>query len=198
MKSKFWLQCACFGLCFASLSGTALAQKFEVHPYATLANATKWNDFQDVRTSGLYGARGGVFLTRSLEVEGNFGVMNHFEFENVATKARGILWDVNGVYNYFSSNIPRLVPYVTAGIGGVTTVNLSTPLTFTALGREYRWENRDTFFGFNYGAGLKGLRLSGPFGIRGDVRGRTLPNVFGRKVLWFEGTFGIDFTWGER
>jgi hypothetical protein len=59
-------------------------------------------------------------------------------------------------------------------------------------------DNRDTFFTFNYGGGLKGYRLWGPVGLRADFLGRTMPNFFGNGLTWFEMTGGVTFSFGER
>ncbi|RPJ85730.1 MAG: hypothetical protein EHM18_09620 [Acidobacteria bacterium] len=71
--------------------------------------------------------------------------------------------------------------------GGPDSVNL--------LGN--RLDNGDTFFMFGYGGGLRAERLWGPVGLRGDIRGRTLPNVFGDSMSWLETTGGVTFSWGE-
>jgi len=45
--------------------------------------------------------------------------------------------------------------------------------------------------------GVKAERLWGPIGLRGDVRGRTLPNMFGDSLTWVETTGGVTISWGE-
>jgi hypothetical protein len=59
-------------------------------------------------------------------------------------------------------------------------------------------ENRDTFFTFSYGGGIKALRLAGPMGLRVDIRGRSIPNLLGNSTSWPELTGGLTFTFGER
>jgi len=56
-----------------------------------------------------------------------------------------------------------------------------------------------TFFTFSYGGGLKTQRVWGPLGFFGDVRGRTIPNLFnGHGTNLLELTAGLNFAWGER
>jgi hypothetical protein len=59
-------------------------------------------------------------------------------------------------------------------------------------------DNNDTFFTFSYGGGFKAFKLAGPLGFRFDVRGRTLPNLFGESMTFAELTGGLVFAWGER
>jgi len=60
-------------------------------------------------------------------------------------------------------------------------------------------QNNDTFFTFSYGGGLKLQRLWGPLGFFGDVRGRTIPNLFnGHGTNLLELTAGLNFAWGEK
>jgi hypothetical protein len=59
--------------------------------------------------------------------------------------------------------------------------------------------NNDTFFTFSYGGGLKVQRVWGPLGFFGDVRGRTIPNLFnGHGTNLLELSAGLNFAWGEK
>jgi hypothetical protein len=56
-----------------------------------------------------------------------------------------------------------------------------------------------TFFTFSYGGGLKVQRLWGPLGFFGDIRGRTIPNLFnGHGTNILEVSAGLNFAWGEQ
>jgi hypothetical protein len=56
-----------------------------------------------------------------------------------------------------------------------------------------------TFFTFSYGGGLKVQRLWGPLGFFGDIRGRTIPNLFnGHGTNILELSAGLNFAWGEK
>ena len=59
--------------------------------------------------------------------------------------------------------------------------------------------DRVTYFTFSYGGGLKLQRLWGPLGFFGDVRGRTIPNLFnGHGTNILEVSAGLNFAWGEQ
>ena len=53
------------------ITAPAFAQKFEVSPYAGGFFPGKWANVSEFKNSGLLGVRGGVFLTNTVEVEGN-------------------------------------------------------------------------------------------------------------------------------
>ena len=56
-----------------------------------------------------------------------------------------------------------------------------------------------SFFTFSYGGGLKLARVWGPLGFFGDIRGRTIPNLFnGHGTNLLELTAGLNFAWGEQ
>jgi hypothetical protein len=60
-------------------------------------------------------------------------------------------------------------------------------------------QNHADFFTFSYGGGLKLARLWGPLGFFGDIRGRTIPNLFdGHVTNLLEVSAGLNFAWGER
>ena len=105
MKTKLCLHLVLFSLCFSALSLTVFAQKFEISPYAAYNSNNIWGNINSLRSSGMFGVKGGVFVNRNVEVEGNFGVLNHFEFETSATQARGVLWEGSTSYNFFPKEI---------------------------------------------------------------------------------------------
>jgi hypothetical protein len=184
---------------------SAFSQKIEVHPYAGGFFPGTWEENLNVGSDGVYGVKAGWFVSDRLQLEGNLGYLNHFQFDRTSLKTRALVWDAGPSLNFFNSRFSRAVPYLSAGMGGVTGIvgdsmmmgadaaNLApagvTPLLI---------ESGDTFFQFSYGGGFKAINLWGPVGLRGDIRGRTLPNFFGDSLNWVETTAGITFTWGER
>lgn len=201
MRSNNVLRIGLATIAVALLSTAAFAQKVEIHPYAGGFFPAEWADSASFKNEGLYGVRGGVFLTNNIEVEGNLGYINHFEFESTATKSRAWLWDANGSYNFFSPRLKKITPFVTGGVGAVTAVIDDFDQAILPVGntdRSITLKDSDTFFALNYGGGIKAIRLWGPLGLRADVRGRTLPNFFGRNNTWLETTGGILLSWGER
>jgi hypothetical protein len=188
------------------------AQTYEISPYAGRFFPTEFADAGDFKDEGIYGVRGGAFVLNDLLVEGNFGYINHFEFEQTDPESRALLWEASGSYHFFSNRGP-VTPFVTGGVGGLTvalenvdavafladagTVTEIPPDTTPGSGRAFQIEDNDSFFTFNYGGGVKANRLWGPLGLRFDFRGRTAPNFIGRQLTWLETTGGLTFSWGE-
>jgi hypothetical protein len=82
---------------------------------------------------------------------------------------------------------------------GVAIVGNSTGTGSTVVVARDVLQNNDTFFTFSYGGGLKLQRLWGPLGFFGDVRGRTIPNLFnGHGTNLLEVSAGLNFAWGEK
>jgi hypothetical protein len=77
----------------------------------------------------------------------------------------------------------RFVPYATAGIGFITT-----------FGDELNFGDIGTKFTVNYGGGIKFRNLAGPLGLRFDVRGYSVPDVFGQTLNFVEGSIGLLFS----
>jgi hypothetical protein len=176
------------------------AQRFEFHPYAG-GFAPGTADFGEFRNEGVYGFKLGGFMTPNFQIDGNLGYLNRFQLVDVEPRSRGMLYEVGGNYHFV---IGRLQPFVRFGIGGVTafvgedgiipdlpTVDLPFQVVQNPL------SDRDTFFMFSYGGGIKAVRLWGPLGLRGDIRGRTLPNILGDSTSWLEASGGITLSWGE-
>jgi len=207
-------------------TGALFAQRGEIYPNAGFVWPDTMNNSQRLKTDGIYGVKGGVFLNENAQLEGSFGYMNHFElrqppnafnpaFGIVQPAVRGFLYDVNATYNFGERQFlnHRVSPFLTVGGGGLTTYIPSASSTFIEgggnvinaagaivpnPGRSKIMESGDTFFTVNYGGGVKFLNVVGPMGFRVDLRGRTLPNFFGETTTWFEPTAGITFSWGAR
>jgi hypothetical protein len=175
----------------------AYAQRFEFHPYAG-GFSPRAEDFGEFRNEGLYGLKLGAFMTPNFQLEGNLGYLNRFQLVDVEPRSRGFLYEVGGAYHFVAG---RVQPFVRVGVGGITAyvgdngilpdVDLPFQITQNPL------EDRDTFFVFSYGGGLKAVRLWGPLGLRGDIRGRTIPNILGDSTSWLEASGGITLSWGE-
>jgi hypothetical protein len=179
-----------------------------------------------MRNEGIYGLKAGVFVNPNIQLEGNFGYINHFESRNVPTSLDsaygiaprtiyGLLFDLNGVWNFDQRNTfgSRLTPYAAVGVGSLTAEVRHTDAaliagsfyTTDAAGtpalsnsRTITLHDGSTFLTVNYGGGVKALNMWGPVGLRADIRGRTLPNFYGKMLHWPEATGGLTFSWGER
>jgi hypothetical protein len=204
------------------------AQKFELHPYAGGFFPGDWRNEFKMNNEGVYGVKAGGYLSDRVLLEGHWGWMPHMEFKGTDPRARGMIWEVAPTFNFFQSKFSKAVPYLTFGVGGITGYIGDTPNTEDRdLGLQFRGENDsevvaadilrnatpkndavparslimedgDTFFAVSYGGGFKALNLWGPMGLRGDIRGRSMPNFFGHGMTWLETTGGLTFTWGER
>jgi opacity protein-like surface antigen len=213
-------------VCLIGIFSAALfAQKVELYPNAG-AFFPERVDGNKFKSDGIYGLKGGVFVGQNAQLEGSFSYLNHFELKNapnsfnaafgvVQPTVFGMLVDLNGSYNFGQRQFlnSRVSPFVTAGVGTLTAVVRHGNSTFIEgggnviagngaivpnPGRSVVLNDGDTFFTFNYGVGVKALNLWGPVGLRADVRGRTLPNFFGKTNTWAETTGGLVFSWGER
>jgi hypothetical protein len=195
-------------LVFGIGTQSAFAQRFEIHPYAGAFMPGDWRDEFEINEEGIYGIKGGMFVSDRLELEGNIGYINHFQFEGTDPKARGLIWEFAPSVNFFSSRFSKFVPYASVGVGAMTNwvgdledvgdpgpdaENISP-----VGGPDLTLEDGDTFLQVSYGGGVKGINLWGPVGLRFDLRGRSMPNFFGNHLSWLETSGGLTFTWGER
>lgn len=221
---RFGVMVFLVGVCGASL----FAQKFELYPNAGAIFPTRMDDLNNnkFKSDGVYGLKGGVFIGENAQIEGSVGYLNHFELKNppnsfnprfgiVQPTVYGVMYDVDAAYNFGQRQFlnSRISPYFSAGVGGLTAqVRHATSAFITGGGnimapdgavipnpdRTIVMNDGDTFFTINYGGGVKALNLWGPVGLRADVRGRTIPNFYGRTAHWPEATGGLVFSWGER
>ena len=226
MKPRLFMSFAVLFLAAVVFTATLSAQAAEVYLNAGGFWPRATHTYGDFQNEGIYGVKGGAFLTPRWELEGSFGYINHFQETNShftlspagavsAPSTIGFLYDVNGAYNLGSRNLfnTRVSPYVTLGVGGLTAEVRNAKSTFllggyttdpasgaivSLPGQSVLLNDGDTFFTLNYGGGIKALRLWGPMGLRGDFRGRTIPNLFGKTLSWPELTGGLTFSWGER
>ena len=98
----------------------------------------------------------------------------------------------NGNLNNFLPFLPGIdLRNGVAFVGNPTGTGTTVVLANTVM-------TNQTFFTFSYGGGLKTQRIWGPLGFFGDIRGRTIPNLFGHGTNLFELTAGLNFAWGER
>jgi hypothetical protein len=213
---------------FAVVAGTYFIghhHQIEIHPNAGFF-WPRQTDSTHMRDEGIYGLKASAALTNNIQVEGNFGYINHFESRFAPTKVdqsfgipartiHALLYDINGVFEFGKHQIlgNGVMPYLTAGLGGLSTevrqdvaavtggqfyTQNSTGAVVLDTGRKVIVADNTPFFTVNYGGGIKADRLWGPMGVRVDVRGRTFPNFRGETLTWPEASAGLTFTFGER
>ena len=173
-------------------AGTARAQKYEIHPYAGALFPGKFAGVLEISDSSVYGLKGGVYLTRSIEAEGHAGYIHKIAFDGTSTRKRAYVWEALASYNF---RLPGLRPkfYGTFGAGGLTTSISADSVDFWGASIP----TKDSFLSLTYGGGMKALREFGPFGYRVEIRGRTLPDYYGFRLTWPEVTAGITLSWGR-
>jgi len=223
MKAKLIVCLALFSV--AILPSVLHAQQAEIYPYAGGFWPARNDHMGKYQTDGIYGVKASGFVTSQFQLGGNLGYINHFApsptnpvVANTAAlglsmnPTRAFMWEMTGDFNLTGRDfIGRSVtPYLSLGAGGLTTkVHNGNSVTYapvvavdddgdTVFRPGYTLEDGDTFFTFSYGGGVKALQIWGPVGLRGDIRGRTMPNYFGKAMSWPEATGGITISWGER
>ena len=184
----------------ALTAGSAFAQQIEIHPYAGGFFPGKWNDTGHLKNEGIYGVRGGIYLMDFVQLDANFGYINHFKFKDAPDLGtRAYIWDINASYSLNKYNIKKVEPFLTIGLGALSTgIHDASRQTISVPSPDAPLKDNDSFLQFTYGVGVKAIRLKGPIGLRLDVRGRTLPNFYGSALTWLETTGGFNVVWGER
>ena len=220
MTHKLLLRFALIMFVTGVFAATLAAQTVELYPNAGGFWPTRMDGFGDnkLKAEGIYGLKGGVFVTPHAELEGSAGFINHFEMLHSPNPLNvnpagtigqpsimGFLYDVNGAWNFGQRQFlnTRVSPYVSVGVGGLTAELRHGSSAFLqggpfAAGPARVLSDGDTFFTVNYGGGVKAMNVWGPVGLRADVRGRTIPNFFHESPSWPEVTGGLLFSWGER
>jgi hypothetical protein len=226
MTSKFVVRIALVALALGVFSATLAAQSAEIYPNAGFYWPSTTN-FGKIKADGIYGIKAGTFLDQNLELEGSVSYLNHFVngsqpsgfglgFGVPTPGVWSLVYDVNGAWNFGSRSVfgHRVSPFISVGVGGLTAYVkhadsaqivgggfVVSPVTGGLVanpGRSVVLNDADTFFTVNYGGGVKAMNLWGPMGLRGDVKGRTIPNWFGQTMSWPELSGGVVFSWGER
>jgi len=136
--SKVLLRSALVLLVVGVFTATLAAQSVELYPNAGgfwPSRVDAWGN-NKLKSEGIYGLKGGIFLGQNAELEGSFGYINHFEMRmapNVSNinpigqfgqpSVMGFLYDVNGAWNFGQRQFlnARFSPYIVAGVGGLTT-----------------------------------------------------------------------------
>jgi hypothetical protein len=201
------------------------AQAAEVNPYGGYVWPGSFGgNIGNFKGSQLIGLRGGAYVTHGFEIGGNYSWNNHFQptssnpngslagdlgFPQGAVRAH--IYEAEFTYNFAKRALtgPSLRPYVVGAVGGLTTNikheseftlnvrSLTTP-TQTLFFANDVLDRGSTFMTFSYGGGIKAHHLWSSLGLFGDIRGRTVPNFFGRANTWPELTGGLTVSWGEK
>ena len=134
---------------------------------------------QDLRSTPIYGLRGGYNFTKNWGVEGIISYMSP-EYKSYAGNPDAKLYTfaIEGLYHFMPDS--RFVPFLAVGTGGI---KFDEP---TGL------EDRERFM-VDYGVGLKYF-LTDCLALRGDVRHVIIPLHDNYSNLLY--SFGIHYTFG--
>src|SRR5947209_7686886 len=80
MTSKILVRSALILFVVGVFTATLAAQSVELYPYAGgfwPSRVDNWGN-NKLKSEGIYGLKGGVFVSPNAEVEGSFGFINHF------------------------------------------------------------------------------------------------------------------------
>src|SRR5437016_12192891 len=129
MTSKVLLRSALILFVVGVFTATLAAQSVELYPNAGgffPSRVDAWGN-NKLKAEGIYGLKGGVFVTPNAEVEGSFGYLNHFEvrnspnplnFNTVGTFGQpsimGFMYDLNAAWNFGQRQFlnARFSPYI--------------------------------------------------------------------------------------
>src|SRR5437870_2987920 len=143
MTSNLTVRSALIVFVLVVSASSLFAQRAEIYPNAGFFWADTMSNGQRFKSEGVYGLKGGVFLNENAQLEGSFGYMNHWQMKQppnpfnpsfgiVQPTIHGLLYDVNGTYNFGQRQFlnARISPYLTVGGGGLTTVIKDATSTF--------------------------------------------------------------------
>ncbi len=189
MQNQFYRKLFVFLGVLLALSGQTFAQNLHLSVFGGWnkpGEVTLENARSGLNGNSEVGVRFETDFARIIGIEHTFAYSPDFGSpETFATTAnsRGIIYHSNFVLN---APLGHLVPFATIGIGLINSnrqlMVTSPPFTIREFG---------TQFAVNYGGGVKFTRLAGPLGVRVDVRGYTLPNVFSERLNIFEISGGV-------
>jgi hypothetical protein len=177
---------------FLAFSVQSFAQNFHFSVFGgwnqpgkvTLANVRS-----GLNGNSMLGIRLETDFARIVGWENTFAYSPNFgkpDILSTTNNSRALIYSSNLVLN---APIKHFVPYATVGAGLVTSKRILLAPSQLLNPKEF-----GTTFAVNYGGGLKLTRLAGPMGLRFDVRGYTLPDVFSQRLNILEVSGGIMFS----
>src|SRR5215813_10370904 len=130
-------------ICLCSLAAAipCSAQEYEIAPFVGGFFPGKFAGLIEVDKEGMYGIKGGYFLTHHVEAEAQFGYINNLSFKDTLTRKKAYIGEVTTTVSD-------------------DTRSLFDPSILTS----------DHFLSLSYGGGIKALRRWGPFGFRAELR----------------------------
>ena len=177
---------------FIALSAQSFAQNFHFSVFGGWNKPGKValaNVRSGLNGNGMVGVRFEADFARIIGWENTLAYSPNFgKPETLATtsNSRALIYSSNLVLN---APIRHFVPYATVGVGLIASKRILLAPSQLLNPQEF-----GTTFAVNYGGGLKLTKLAGPVGLRFDVRGYTLPDVFSQRMNILEVSGGIMFS----
>jgi len=177
---------------FFALSAQSFAQNYHFSVFGGWnkpGKVTVANVQSGLNGNSMVGVRFEADFVRILGWENTFAYSPDFgQPEILATTgdSRALIYSSNLVLN---APVGHISPYATVGVGLVTSKRVLSDPSQLLNSAEF-----GTNFAINYGGGLKLTRLAGPIGLRFDVRGYTLHDVFSQRLNILEVSGGIMFS----
>jgi hypothetical protein len=81
-------------LAFALTAEIARAQQIEIHPYAGA-----FFPGSNIKDEGIYGVRGGVYLIDFIQLDANYGYINHFTVKDAPDTVIGRIFGSHGSFS---------------------------------------------------------------------------------------------------
>src|SRR5579871_184259 len=97
LKRVLFLAVLSLGICVAPM----FAQEYEIHPYAGGLSMGSYNSGLKFNNPGIFGIKGGAYVSDHLMLEGNAGWMNQVNFNGYNYRTGGILYEGAASYNIF-------------------------------------------------------------------------------------------------
>ena len=96
-------------LLIVGFSQNTFAQRYEFNPYSGYNWAGTVQDFDFRGSTMVIGGRGGYWVSDHIEIEGNFGYINHFQFRTPAVASVTDLNNIN-VVTFTGTGTPVITP----------------------------------------------------------------------------------------
>ncbi len=189
MRNRSFRSAVVFLGVFFALSAESFAQKYNFSVFGGWnkpGKVTVANVQSGLNGNSMVGARFEADFAKIFGWENTFAYSPNFgkpDFLVTSGDSRALIYSSNLVLN---APIGHITPYATVGLGLVTSKRL-----LSQPAQVLNFEEFGTKFAVNYGGGLKLTRLAGPLGLRFDVRGYTLPDVFSQRLNILEVSGGI-------
>jgi OOP family OmpA-OmpF porin len=165
-------------VCFLALSSGILSAEMREGAFSLNPNIGGYvfEGNQDADNDWTYGLGIGYSFDKHWGIEGNFNYVDTDSESSGGENVTAYVYRLDGLYHFMPDN--KLVPYIAAGIGGITIKGGDD-------------DGKDALF--NYGAGIKYF-LTENLAVRGDVR-HIITGAPSNNLIY---TVGLTYLFGEK